>query len=67
MNLLPATIVQTPLQPCVRVQGSPASLCVYVDVDGTLVSIPLELADQVAIAIRQHARKTLEAAGVTPC
>lgn len=65
MNLLPATIVQTPLQPPVRVQGSPASLYIYVDSDGYLVSIPLELADQVAIAIRQHARRTLEAVGVS--
>jgi hypothetical protein len=65
MYLLPATIIQTPLQPPVRVQGSPASRCVYVDVDGYLVSIPLALADQVAITIRQHARRVMEAAGVS--
>lgn len=64
MNLLPATILQAPMQPPVRVQGSPAFLCVYLDIDGDLVTIPLEMVDQVTGAIRQQANMALHAVGV---
>lgn len=62
MNLVPATILQAPMQPPVRVQGSPMFLCVYVDVQGDLVTIPLEVAGQVADAIRDQARLALQGA-----